>query len=142
MDLKLQPKKRSQSNNLCCLPINVMAAYWFVLAMQVGFGSGFKVGSCVWEALKTFQDPRHAAWEEVTPEKTEQMWKDLERMGVVFVNGVLPSYEVKKKLAAEARNKKGRVKDDSSDISNRLQNHESSPCATKANGQASRMVTM
>lgn len=71
--------------------------------VQVGFGSGFKVGSCVWKALKTFKDPRHKAWEEADPEKAEQMWKDLEGMGVVFIDGVLPRQGSEKKPAAKEK---------------------------------------
>ena len=57
------------------------------------------MGSCVWQALKTFKDDRHKAWQEANPSTTGQMWKDLEQMGVVFVDGILPPYNAKKNSA-------------------------------------------
>ena len=68
----------------------------------MGFGSGFKVGSCVWQALRDFKDTKHIAWNHVRDEDAEKMWKDLEEMGVVFVEGILPSYESKKQAAKQA----------------------------------------
>jgi 3-ketoacyl-CoA synthase len=87
------------------------ASYWYGFAYaeskqgmrkgdkvwQVGFGSGFKVNSAVWMALKTFQDDSHRAWQHITPADTQKMWSDLEAMGVKFVNGIVPAYEAKKK---------------------------------------------
>jgi len=64
---------------------------------QVGFGSGFKVNSAVWRARKSFRDQRHTAWQDVTPEDTHTMWRDLEGMGVRFVDGIMPAYVPKKK---------------------------------------------
>ena len=46
---------------------------------MLGFGSGFKVGSCVWVALKTFKADNHTAWQHITDAETEKMWSDLER---------------------------------------------------------------
>ena len=67
------------------------------LALQVGFGSGFKVNSAVWKALRTFKDPSHVAWSCVSSKDVDAMWEDLEGMGVRFVDGVMPPYESKKK---------------------------------------------
>ena len=39
---------------------------------MLGFGSGFKVGSCVLVALKTFKTNRHTAWQHVTKAGTEK----------------------------------------------------------------------
>jgi len=69
----------------------------FFFCPQVGFGSGFKVNSAVWRAKKSFQDRSHSAWEEITEEDTRTMWEDLERMGVKFVNGIMPVCASKKK---------------------------------------------
>ncbi len=65
--------------------------------LQLGFGSGFKVNSAVWVALRSFQDDRHEAWSHVGPEETEVMWGDLEGMGVKFVDGIMPVQQPKKK---------------------------------------------
>ena len=64
---------------------------------QIGFGSGFKVNSAVWKALRTFQDPNHMAWSSVTKDEVETMWSDLDAMGVKFVNGVIPPAAPRKK---------------------------------------------
>lgn len=71
---------------------------------QAGFGSGFKQNSAVWKALRSFREPRHKAWAEVTNDQVEEMWSDLERMGVRFVDGVMPPYAAKKKPACHPSN--------------------------------------
>ena len=61
------------------------------------FASGFKVNSAVWRARRSFRDQRHIAWQHITQEDTERMWRDLEGMGVSFVDGIMPPYGSKKK---------------------------------------------
>ena len=62
---------------------------------QVGFGSGFKTNSAVWNALRAFKDTSHEAWVHITAEDIQYMWDELEKMGVSFVDGVMPPYEAK-----------------------------------------------
>ena len=79
-----------------CLNIvdTARACDWF---LQLGFGSGFKVNSAVWVALRSFKDDRHEAWRHIGPEDTDRMWGDLEGMGVRFVDGVMPAQQPKEK---------------------------------------------
>ena len=98
----------------------------------------------MWEALRTFKDDRHLAWKEAIAADTEQMWNDLEGMGVIFVNGILPSYEAKKKLAAKSKVDEKAISGStaSQDISMLSQgNPQLSHCPPKAHGQASLMVS-
>ena len=68
-----------------------------VFCLQVGFGSGFKVNSAVWRALKDIKDSRHVAWETVSQAQVETMWSDLQGMGVKFVDGIIPPHKKEKK---------------------------------------------
>ena len=63
----------------------------------MGFGSGFKVNSAVWRALRDIKDSNHIAWETISPKQVETMWSDLQGMGVKFVNGVIPLHKKEKK---------------------------------------------
>ncbi len=67
------------------------------LYLQIGFGSGFKVNSAVWRALRDVKDDSHVAWEAVSPGQVHTMWSDLQGMGVKFVNGVIPPHQRGKK---------------------------------------------
>lgn len=69
------------------------------LHLQVGFGSGFKVNSAVWRALRSFKDPSHVAWASVSTADVDTMWADLQSMGVKFVNGAIPPHVSAKKAA-------------------------------------------
>ena len=73
-----------------------------MLLCQVGFGSGFKVNSVVWRALRSFKDGRHRAWAEHTGEETARMWADLEAIGVRFSEGTLPAHRPRKEALHKA----------------------------------------